>query len=158
MTSPPLNGSVALGRPWYHAFFDVPYESRGRSVDGADCWGFVCLVFQTLHGITLPDFADVDPRRGADANHAFTTGSKAGMWLPVGAGAEAPFDVIVVHRAYRGRDGATHVGPRHCGLVSRPGFILHCDLGAGVAEVPYAPAHATLQSRRFDFYRWRAPA
>jgi hypothetical protein len=41
---------------WASNFIGIPYEVGGRSIEGLDCYGLVCLVYHTILGITLPDW------------------------------------------------------------------------------------------------------
>ena len=35
---------------------DVPFEERGRSYDGWDCWGLIYVAYRDLYEITLPTY------------------------------------------------------------------------------------------------------
>jgi cell wall-associated NlpC family hydrolase len=36
-------------------YIGIPYQERGRSFDGVDCWGLVCLMYRDMD-IDVPDY------------------------------------------------------------------------------------------------------
>lgn len=43
---------------WVAPYIGLPYAEKGRSREGADCWGGVRMVMQEVFGRVLPDYAD----------------------------------------------------------------------------------------------------
>lgn len=37
-------------------YIEVPFQWRGRSLEGWDCYGLVCTVYREEYGIELPDY------------------------------------------------------------------------------------------------------
>jgi hypothetical protein len=104
----------------YADYIGIPYQERGRTREGCDCWGLVRLVFAEQYGIELPSYDyDGDPRRQAAliAEHA-----KDGTWQeqtePVAG------DVLVLRQLRV----AGHVA-----VCDGDGF-LHCEEGIGVVR------------------------
>lgn len=44
---------------WYHKYERVPFLEKGRTMDGADCWGHARLIYKNERGIELPDYLEV---------------------------------------------------------------------------------------------------
>ena len=45
--------------PWTRRYIGVPYAKKGRSMDGADCWGLVRIVLDEQFGIAVPSYSDL---------------------------------------------------------------------------------------------------
>lgn len=141
---------------WWSWLTAVPFRDRGRGPDGADCWGLAMLVYGHHLGIALEDRPGLSSHDPAGVRAAAMRGLSQGSWNRVQAGREAPFDLAVVWRPYRSTSGGLGIGPIHCGVVTRPGRLIHCDPDCGTTEIAYAPEpHLTLQSRRIEFFRHR---
>lgn len=39
----------------FEKYIDIPYKYKGRSFEGADCWGLIWLMFKEEKDIILPD-------------------------------------------------------------------------------------------------------
>ena len=122
----------------------IPYEDRGRSTKGADCWGLVRLAHRTLTGGDLPDYsatyASSDAPEGAAA--AVRRHQADGLYAPVEPGEERQGDIIVLKVAG---------WPAHCGMVTRPGWMLHTLRGHDSALERY---RTPKWERRVDAF-WR---
>lgn len=141
---------------WWEHYRGLPFTDRGRNLEGVDCWGLAVLIHGRHLGAVLPDRPEISSLDGIAVNQAARDGLAAGPWQEIAAGYEQSFDLMIVWRPYRDAQGGTRMGPIHCGVVTRKGFVLHADEDTGVVEVPYAPEpHWSLHSRRFQFYRWQ---
>lgn len=108
---------------WVAPYIGLPFESRGRSRGGLDCWGLVRLVYAERFGVMLPSYLElyegVDDSEGIAGIFARDVGEQAD-WRPV------PVDEISVG------DVATFtVGHqlRHVGLVIGAERMLHAHAG-----------------------------
>lgn len=43
---------------WYNKYIGIPYQEKGRSLEGADCWGLSRLIYKNEFDIDLPSFSD----------------------------------------------------------------------------------------------------
>ena len=43
---------------WYNKYVGLPYQDRGRTATGIDCWGLACLVYSEHFDIELPSLDD----------------------------------------------------------------------------------------------------
>lgn len=104
---------AALAALFVDAWQGVPFQWDGRSRAGVDCWGLVLRFHETVHGLTLPDWA----RRGeARAWIAETIAEQSREhWRALAAPADC---CIVKARA-------------HVGIYWRGG-VLHATNGRGV--------------------------
>jgi len=128
----------------FDRFVGIPYADKGRG-GALDCWGLVAKVFRELRGIELPSYAEnyvtAEDRRAIAALIA----GELDPWLEVSAGAEAAFDCILM------REGGY---PRHIGVVTRPGLVLHVMRG-GTSQIERYRS-GRLQSRVVGFFRFTA--
>ncbi|MEQ1938624.1 NlpC/P60 family protein [Mesorhizobium sp. CN5-321] len=94
-------------------FVGLPWQDRGRTPHGCDCWGLLRLVYADALGICLPDHSNgyADTSDGAISD---LIGTGLSDWLPVVAGTERPLDAILIRQA-----------PWHVGVIVRRGLMLH---------------------------------
>jgi cell wall-associated NlpC family hydrolase len=124
------------------AYVGLPWSDGGRSHDGYDCWGLVRLVLAERLGIELPSYSGAYVT--AADREAVSTLIKGGMsdWRPVSAGWERPLDAVLM----------TEAGiPRHIGIVSSPGYVLHMPPGRDSVVEPYR--FGRLKMRVAGFFR-----
>jgi cell wall-associated NlpC family hydrolase len=127
----------------FDRFVGIPYLDKGRTAAGLDCWGLVQLVFQELRGVELPSYVD---RYVTAADRKAISALIAGEidpWRPIEKGQESMFDGVLI------REGRI---PRHIGLVTEPGRLLHVDVDQTSRIEPYR--HGILASRVVGFYRF----
>ncbi len=84
---------------------DVPFLEKGRSYDGWDCWGLVCVAYRDLYDIDLPELTgEYNSTRRREELQGLIAARKHEVWEvhdPHGPG-----DVAIVRMMGR----ACHVG------------------------------------------------
>lgn len=127
----------------FDAFVGIPYADKGRGA-ALDCWGLVARVYRDLRGVELPSYSEsyvtAEDRR---AIAALIAGELA-PWDEVEAGCEAQLDCVLM------REGGF---PRHVGVVTQPGLVLHVMRGGSSQIERYRCGR--LQSRVVGFFRFR---
>jgi cell wall-associated NlpC family hydrolase len=115
---------------WASKYVGIPYKPGGRSIEGIDCWGLICLVSKQEFGNILPTLdetvwnSDKDDQTVSDVAIA-----NARCWeiiteqfgnIPVVFGDEKPGDVMLIRK---GRF-LTHVA-----IVVGSRIMLHIEAG-----------------------------
>lgn len=96
-------------------YVGLPFADKGRTAEGADCWGGVRLVLAELRGIVLPDYGDNYAGNGdADGIGAAILHGLVRDFRKVDE--PRPFDLVIFNLCRK---------PWHVGLVVRPGWFLH---------------------------------
>jgi hypothetical protein len=129
----------------FDCFVGIPYQDRGRSLVGLDCYGLVRLVYRELRGIDLPSHVE---RYTTTADQAAIAGLIAGEldpWDEIAAGSEITFDAVLL------RDGRFI---SHVGVVVTPGLMLHVAQGETSRIERYGSG--ALKHRVVGFYRFNA--
>ena len=118
----------------------IPWHERGRSAEGADCYGLVCLAFRE-RGIELPVYDDVSPDDPATVRASIDLGRAD--WIAIEPGDARAFDVVLMRER-----------PWHIGLVVRRGSMLHMPEGQSSVVEPYTTGR---HARRVEgVYRHRS--
>lgn len=86
----------------------VPYESRGRSELGADCWGIIMLAAQHVYGQPVPDYSEY--RDSTDRHQTEPLFEARRDWQQVPLDAIMPGDVIVLRLMGHPMHAAIYVG------------------------------------------------
>lgn len=134
---------------WVAPYIGIPYELRGRSKDGCDCWGLCWIVLEEQFGINAPcmdgvawdtDSTPFERRRAAQ--EIIKTQQEYFDAIP--AGYEEAGDILLLSLAGH---------PLHMGLVVAPGWMLHSAHDADSALERY---DGMVWRKRVDgFYRVR---
>jgi cell wall-associated NlpC family hydrolase len=129
----------------FDEFVGIPFLDRGRTVEGADCWGLFRLALLKVAGLELPAYDEhyascVERRANADMIQGVI-----GDWQEVPAGGEERFDAILM------RDGRFD---SHIALVTRPGRMLHTYQGGQSCVDRYL--NSPFRERIVRFYRHRS--
>lgn len=112
---------------WWNKYIGIPFEEKGRTALGTDCWGLVKLVYKIEREIDLPGFeACYDHTNDAARIEAQLEQEWSYNWQHPEE--PQPFDIIILRR--RGV-------PMHVGIVTRPGFMLHCERGMDTVHEQY---------------------
>lgn len=102
---------------WSNCYIGIPYADFGRTREGCDCWGLVCIVYRASLGIRLPEYLGAYSSTDEHAEIASIISAEkvSPLWMPV-TGSPRPFDLALFRR---GR-WSTHVG-----IVIRDGLMIH---------------------------------
>lgn len=113
-------------------YIGLPYEDRGRTRDGVDCWGLVRLVYQDGFDIELPDYSElyVSAVERREVQAVIDGGEASGEWTRVEV--PAVCDLMVF------RQGRTR---SHVGLFVSSGLMLHIDEGHTARIESYSAGH-----------------
>ena len=144
---------------WAGGYIGLPYKDRGRTRDGLDCWGLLCLVSAERAGIALPAFdglgyRDFAPGQSdlarARALAAYMAEHMRGWTrLPVRPDDRAAWPLL--------REGdAIHLTTMgaaiHCGAVVAPPWFLHVEEGIDSCVENWTGIRTA--RRVAGFYRW----
>lgn len=142
--------------PWVADYVGTPYDERGRTRNGVDCWGLLCVVKAERFGVMLPafeglgyhDFAPGSGDRAArnEALAAFMASHMAG-WRAVREADLIAGDAILLRQLGH---------PVHCGVVVARGWFLHIEEGIDAACEEWIGIK--WRNRVVGFYRWEGAA
>lgn len=101
----------AVGRP-------VPFLEFGRSLDGWDCWGLVCVGYELVRNVRLRQYANrYDSVRDLRClRQLFEDRQNIDEWHPVTRA--RPMDLALIYRRNR---------PIHVGMLLPDDLILHAE-------------------------------
>lgn len=129
---------------WWNKYLPCPFKEKGRSLDGFDCWGLFKHIYKNDHPdqIILPGYEELydnTNQREELSDVIFDQTQK--HWVEYDAGNE--FDAIILRM--RGV-------PMHVGIVTKPGFMLHCVQGVGTVHETYDGTR--WKNKVLGFYRY----
>lgn len=114
---------------WSNRYIGIPFEDKGRTDQGCDCWGLVRLVYQRELGFELPSLLDYSDTKDSKTISKMIRQHQDDLtWLPVETQHAQPFDVCV----FRMVGVAAHVG-----IVVKNGLMLHCQRGSCTVHDEY---------------------
>lgn len=95
-------------------FIGIPYQDRGSTFQGCDCWGLVWLFHAEMLNRLIPRYDGYESAEGADIPDRISTGWR--QWTQVDPANMEPGDVLALRL---GRS------PVHCGVYVGRGMMLH---------------------------------
>jgi cell wall-associated NlpC family hydrolase len=128
----------------------IPYIGR----TDVNCWGLIREIYGSQLGIQLPSYGEVDARELQAVAEAVDTGrTHNGTWVKITPfpSVERSFDVVVMRGWLPCSDGRIRRGVVHTGVVTRPSYVMHTDMGYAVVEVPLN--HPTVRGKLVGCYR-----
>lgn len=125
-------------------FVGLPYLDKGRSVEGVDCYGLLCLVYHQTLDIELASHVDRSVTSADRKAIAALIADELDGWVAIAEGHERAFDAVLIRV---GRD------VMHVGMVVCPGKLLHVESGETSRIEPYRTGK--LRHRLAGFYRYR---
>lgn len=127
---------------WWSKYVGLPFEEKGRGPDTFDCWGALRWIMLHEKGIVLPDYLDTYQTTLDRSLADVIEREKAAHWRPVDD--PQAFDAILLKQ--RGV-------PMHVGLVTKPGWMIHCESGCDTVHVRYYTMNWP-ESKVMGFFRY----
>jgi len=123
----------------------------------ANCWQLIRRIYSKELGIILPLHDTVDIEDGEGLQRAITGDTGTDMWRMVDLGQERTFDVLIMLGAYFDGAGTRKLAPIHCGMVVKPGMLIHVEPGQTSVCLSYT--HPSITLRRIkQVWRHRSQA
>ena len=114
---------------WPSEFVGLPYLLFGRTRAGVDCYGLIVLVYHDVLGIEIAPFAEVaESTLPLDVYREFWETHRELAWERVDEDHVEAGDVVDL----------SVLGHPHCGIVTRPGQMIHARAGVGVRLAEYS--------------------
>jgi len=92
-------------------FVGIPFVDRGRTFDGCDCWGLICILYYEIYNIILPDYP-ISSNDTDSVSKEMGNGVKSGRWVS----AKTPYQM--------GDIVAMAMSPKHLTSINHVGFCL----------------------------------
>jgi len=130
---------------WCEKYIGVPYDNRGRTIQGVDCWGLAMVVERAEHNVVIPDYnVYYTTRRDAeDVGEQLVAERDAGLWLEIDDGEQKCFDLVLLRS----------MGfPIHVGVVVDHEWMLHIEKGVDSCLEKYNGL--IWRNRNMGFYRY----
>ena len=123
-------------------YIGIPYEHRGRTIEGLDCWGLVVMVYRDL-GFELDDLNDYEVPSHLTGNDYFRNRDDD-SWRRVAI--PSSYDVVLIVN----QKGIAY----HAGMITPDHKYIHCAKNTGVAIVSMENVRKVLIVE--GFYRLKA--
>lgn len=129
-----------LPRHWVDPYVSIPFVDRGRSRLGADCYGWIRVVFGDLQPhIELPPYDLISAYDSTTVKAVIDSESAKEdrgrpLWSPVRAQNVRPFDLVVMRGYYVGEDKRWHSTDCHLGLAVDGLHVIHMEDNKGVIK------------------------
>jgi len=126
---------------WVDEYVGIPFQDRGRTRQGLDCWGLFRLIQEEVFNIKQPSYDGAyGSVREKEVVNALVE-AWPDPWVEVPLGQERPGDGVLMYR----------LGEYHVGVVVGPGRFIHVEHAGAVVE-----QYTALKHRRhlLGFYRY----
>ena len=107
---------------WSNKYVGIPWQTRGRAHDGADCWGLVRLIYREVLSVEIDCLIDryTPAMKAHDIAGLVSVAAASGQWVKIASEDHAQFDVAVF--SLGGLDN-------HVGVITGPGMMIHAQAG-----------------------------
>lgn len=140
---------------WTRDYIRLGFAYGGRERPAVDCWGLYRLIVGENSGVWLGEFSGVEKF----SSIARTLRRQSGLpdWLPVAAGDEKAFDLVLM-KGIVGKGREAIAAPLHVGCVIEPGRMIDIEETTGVMVRPFRTTSRfkvlpTLANRVLGLYR-----
>lgn len=127
---------------WWNDYLGIPFKEKGRDRSGADCWGLAKIIYQDRKSVILPGFEECyETTNDRDLLAQTIESQRNSKWISP----ETPQELDIIILNMRGV-------PMHVGIVTKPGYMIHCAKGINTVHVPYNSMQ--WQNKVVGFSRW----
>jgi cell wall-associated NlpC family hydrolase len=123
-------------------YLPIPFVPNGRTKDGIDCWGLICLIYDEKYGIKLPLYEGVNGKEGTEVAQGVAK-EAALAWTEVPAEDRREGDVVVIRMMGL---------PWHVGMVLDKANFVHAYHRTGVTVERITAIH--WKPRILAYYRF----
>ncbi len=121
----------------------IPFQERGRSHDGIDCWGLVYLIYHEQLGHSIPAYAEYFSTHDQEEISTMIRKERELSWRAIPRSEVKEGDVVVLRILGE---------PWHCGVMVSQTMFVHIERHALVVR-------ESIESMRWGkrlegFYRW----
>jgi len=67
----------------FEKYIGIPFLDKGRTIEGLDCWGLLCLIYKEQFNIELPTFIDEYPTATNFAEVGSLIESNMHTWIKI---------------------------------------------------------------------------
>lgn len=133
---------------WHERYVGIPFEAKGRTFEGCDCWGLNRLVMLHEKGIIMPDYLGFYEK--ADNEEAVIIADKIAQetamsdWVKIPSGQEQPLDGMLIR---------LNGMPCHVGIVVKKNYVLHIAAGINSTIEDYRTNVWKVPGKVVGFYR-----
>lgn len=110
---------------WWNSYVGIPFEPRGRTDKGLDCYGLLIKVYKEQFGILVPDYLYDSQKEPRNCGDLIANGMNGPMWGRVD-GSRMYWqlgDVCIF---------SLMGTPFHTTILLPKNFMLHCTTSVGV--------------------------
>lgn len=112
---------------WWNKYLGNDFAERGRGPDTFDCWGKLMLIYEKERGILLPSYIEhYESTNDREKIGETIFRERQERWVQV----EQPKEFDAILLKMRGV-------PMHVGIVTKPGYMIHCERGVGTVHEKY---------------------
>jgi len=80
----------------FSKYIGIPFKDKGRTINGLDCWGLLCLIFKEQFNIEIPTFLDEYPTATNFPQIGKLIGDNIYTWIEIEQDIRKVGDVILL--------------------------------------------------------------
>jgi len=122
---------IILMMPNVSSYMTIPFEEKGRSHEGIDCYGLIFLIFREQFGIDLPSYTEDYTTTHDKASVSALMMRESMDWPEIPLARARPGDVMILR--VQGQ-------PWHCGLIVDPPHFVHAVRVVGTVRARWDSA------------------
>jgi len=108
---------------WVRDYIGIPWSEHGRTREGSDCWGLLCLVLSERFNIQVPTYDEIKyegHKQAKDLGDVIAKHPEMNVWSKI------PLEEVVHGDCLLLRVFGSSI---HVSIVVAPGLMLHIEKG-----------------------------